>query len=136
MPKFGYLNIRQMDPRPGKKYATKYYQQSRAEAQRAKEHVDGIANSMSEMCMTNPEAMDVLSRGMPGFSRRESAGSYSALAVVNDLQGQLHAGKDIPEAMMRRWNRMFTDRPDLQIEMVLESELPSRSQFGQVFDHG
>jgi hypothetical protein len=42
------------------------------------------------------------------------------------------SGKDIPSGMLGRWNRLFAGT-GLEIDMVIESELPAPTEFNQLF---
>ena len=44
MAKFGYTNRKQLEPRPGKTYATEYYRQSSREKRRTIKHKIGRAH--------------------------------------------------------------------------------------------
>lgn len=130
MAKFGYVSKREMDPRPGKTYATEYYKQSAAERRRTQEHIERtivrLGNHAEE---TN--TVEGLTAPMPKFQRRETKGAYSILDIVSDLHEQMKAGKDIPSGMLGRWNRLF-EGTGSEIEMVLESELPPPNNFGDL----
>lgn len=123
MAKFGYTSRRQMDPRPGKRYATEYYKQSGRERTRTEQHIVKTIEALWSRASETPDGIEALERPMPGFRRAETKGAYSAIDVMTDLLEQMRSGKDIPSGMLGRWNRLF-EGTGREIEMVLESELP------------
>jgi hypothetical protein len=133
MPKFGYQSTRKMDPRPGRTYSTEYYKQSRSERARTQEHVESVIRRIGDKVAENPGMEETLLEPMKGFQRRETKGAYTAVDVMSDMLEQLNSGKDIPSGMLGRWNRLF-DGTGNEIDMVLESELPDRNLFRQMFD--
>lgn len=139
MPQFGYLNRRQMDPRPGRNYATEYYRQSARERARTQQFVEATIQQVGELALATPDGVATLSAPMRGFQRRETRGAYSAFDVMNDLFTQMRSGKDIPSGMLNRWNRLMQPH-GRAIEMVLETELPPPNSFDQLMmqdpDHG
>jgi hypothetical protein len=134
MPKFGYLSIREMEPRIGRKYSTKYYKQSRPERLRTEEHIQQTILDVGQKALENPGMEQALLEPMKGFQRAETKGAYSAVDVMNDMLTQIQAGKDIPSGILGRWNRLF-EGTGREIDMVPEAELPDSNLFRQVFQH-
>ena len=130
--KFGYTHRREMEPRPGRKYSTVYYKQSARERARTQQHVETVIQRLGERVLENPGSEESLLEPMPGFQRRETKGAYSAMDVISDMFEQMTSGKDIPSGMLGRWNRLFAGT-GLEIDMVLESELPAPTEFSQLF---
>jgi hypothetical protein len=131
MPQFGYLTRRQMDPRPGRNYATEYYKQSASERARTQKFVETTILKVGELALTCPDGVHTLTQPMRGFQRRETRGAYSAYDVMNDMFEQMRSGKDIPSGMLGRWNRLMEPH-GLAIEMVRETELPPSNNFDQL----
>lgn len=131
--KFGYLNRREMEPRPGRRYSTVYYRQSASERRRTLQHVERVIQRVGERALEDPGALEAIVEPMRGFQRRETRGAYSAVDVMGDLLGQMQSGKDIPSGMLGRWNRLF-DGTGLEIDMVLESELPAPDRWDHMFE--
>ena len=132
MPKFGYLSTRDMEPKPGRKYATKYYKQSKSERARTEEHIQKTILAVGEKALENPGLEQALLEPMSGFQRAETKGAYSAVDVMNDMLTQIQAGKDIPSGMLGRWNRLF-DGHGCEIDMVKEDDLPDSNLFREMF---
>jgi hypothetical protein len=65
------------------------------------------------------------------FSRTGGKENYSAGDIMVDLKRQLEDGKDIPDAMVDRWNRLFREWPEIQIEFRDSAE--ARTNFNQLF---
>lgn len=116
---FNYKKSRVMDPRPGVKYSTTYYQQSRSQAQATYEHVKNVAESIVEVCEGNPDWHDFVQEPLSGYPRSDQRPNYSVEDVVSDLLFQLDSGRDIPSGMLGRWNRLFADT-EWDIELVQE----------------
>lgn len=131
MPKFGYRTQRQMEPRPGRNYATVYYQQSRREYQRIYQHVEQVIQQVGDRAQAEPELMELLNQSQQ--IRRESGGHYTGVDIMSDLHQQLVGGRDVPAAMVNRWNRFFDGIDECQIHMVLETELPAPNRFQNLF---
>ena len=132
MAKFGYLNRRQMDPRPGVKYATEYYRQTATQRARCLQHIERVVQQVGEQALESQGNFDLISEPMSGFPRTGGLANYSALDVMRDLVDQLDAGKDIPSGMLGRWNRLFAGT-GLELELVPESQLPPPTEFSKLF---
>jgi hypothetical protein len=124
MAKFGYVTKREMDPRPGRTYATEYYKQSAAERRRTQEHIERTIVRMGNHAR-DTDTVEALTLPMKKFQRRETKGAYSILDIMSDMLEQMKSGKDIPSGMLGRWNRLF-DGTGSEIEMVMESDLPPK----------
>lgn len=134
MAKFGYTTRRQMDPRPGKTYATEYYKQSAGERRRTQDHVESVIKKVGERALAMDGGVETLMAPMPRFKRRETKGAYSAYDIMKDLLDQLISGKDVPSGMLGRWNRLFENTGD-EIDMVPEAELPpTNPMYKELFD--
>ena len=132
MAKFGYQNRRQMEPRPGVKYSTEYYQQTPQEFQRTLEHVQRTAARVAELCDSDPEYAAAAAEPQRAFRRSERGRYYSMLDIVGDMLEQMIAGRDIPSGMLGRWNRLF-DGTGAELDMVPASELPPPNTYWELF---
>lgn len=134
MAKFGYVTKRQMEPRPGRSYATEYYKQSAGERRRTQEHIEATIRKLCERAQETPDGEEALLRPMPGFQRRETRGAYSAADVMGDMLTQIQSGKDIPSGMLGRWNRLFAGTGH-EIDMMPEAQLPPLNPvYEELFD--
>jgi hypothetical protein len=114
---FKYQRIREMPAKPGTQYSTNYYKQTAAEYTRLDQHVRATA----ELIITTAEQQNILEdldQPLTGFPRSQRRGNYSALDIVKDMIDQLNHERDIPSGMLGRWNRLFEQTPELQIEFV------------------
>jgi len=134
MAKFGYLSRRQMEPRPGKNYATEYYKQSRAERRRTQAFVERVIQRIGELALETPGGVEAITEPLKKFRRKETQGAYSALDIMTDMLDQLESGKDIPSGMLGRWNRLL-EPYGMTIDMVPEEQLPPPTELERLFEH-
>jgi len=132
MAKFGYRTLKRLDPRPGRSYATEYYQQGSDERARTEQWIARAVERVAEVADETPGGWEELARPLKNFRRRETQGHYSALDIMTDMLQQLTDHKDIPSGMLGRWNRLMKPY-DLEIEMIPEAALPDTTTFQQLF---
>lgn len=132
--KFGYRSRRTMDPRPGNQFATIYYKQSASERERTFQHVRKVILEIGEAALAADGGMS-LEQPLAKFPRQNRTDHYSALDIMNDMYHQMQSGKDIASGILGRWNRWF-DGTGLEIDMVLESELPANNRFDDFLKPG
>lgn len=135
MTQFIYHTLKELEPRPGVKFATSYYQQTVQEHDRVLAHVQRVM----EACLTQLQEqgdLDVIHEPLPGFPRTGQQSNYSFWDIVSDLNDYLVRGNDVPSGMLGRWNRLFEDNQDFQIQMVTPTELAEIKQanFQKLFD--
>jgi|TARA_R110000803_G_scaffold40893_2_gene88101 hypothetical protein len=130
MAKFGYLSIRKMETRPGVKYATEYYKLHKTSTQKLKAHIERCATICVE-AGTDSVVDDHLKKGIGSHYRKDGT-AYTTYDVLTDALSQLIAGKDMPKAMINRWNKVFGNT-EYSIEMVLEADMPSHNLLDQLF---
>ena len=122
MPEFGYLTRRDMEPRPGRTYATQYYLQSRRERRRCQEFVERTIQDIGTAALEDAAATEALMEPLRRFPRENRRSDYTALDIMTDMLTQLQSGKDIPSGILGRWNRLMASA-GRDIRMVPESEL-------------
>lgn len=132
MAKFGYTTINRMEPRPGRRYATEYYKQSRQERLRLQEYIERTIQMVGETALEDPVMAEGLFEPIPEHRRQDHAGHYTAYDIMKDIIDQIDAGKDVPRSMVNRWNKIFTEA-GRGIDMVPESQLPAANQFQAIF---
>ena len=120
MTQFNALGIKQMEPRPGAAYATTYTKISSTERARLKLHVDQIILELCELSVA--QRCTALEQPLRGFARSGAEPNYSAYDILADMKRQLESGKDIPSGMLGRWNRLFSEWPDVCIEFEQPQE--------------
>lgn len=116
MTAFYYNYIKEMTPRPGVKYATRYIKQSAQEHERLRAWLVSIAETILDIANHNPEVAEWFVRPDPAF-RRSSGQPYSPEDLITDMLEQMHRGRDLPQAMIDRWNRL-TDTTPWQIQLI------------------
>lgn len=132
MARFEYRTKRQMDPKPGNKFATEYYKQTPGQRTRLKDFVDTVYDQWSDRCARDPEARRDSQRPLTGFPRTQGP-NYSAQDIITDLHNQLRSGKDLPSGMLGRWNRLFKNS-EYTIEMTTETVAQAQARFGELFE--
>jgi hypothetical protein len=124
MAQFGYRKIHKMEPRPGRSYATEYYQQSPAERERTEQWIARAVERVAEVADETPGGWEELAQPLKKFRRRETQGHYSAMDIMTDMLQQLSDHKDIPSGMLGRWNRLMAPY-GLAIDLIPETDLPT-----------
>lgn len=117
MPTFYYRTTREMEPRPGVKYATVYIKQDAQEHQRLLMWLTEIAESIIGISDRDPDCATWFITPMPDFRKSSRREYYSPQDIITDMIDQLAHGRDLPEAMLGRWNRLTEGTP-WQIELV------------------
>jgi len=121
MATFQVKNIKKMTPRPGVTYSTDYFQQSQRDYDKTAQWL--IARI--EELVTAAERLNdtsVLEQPLKGFKKTTSNDNYSAMDIMMDLLQQYRTGKDWPSGMVGRWNRLFDEYPEWQLEFTLTEE--------------
>lgn len=117
MATFYYRTRREMEPRPGVKYATVYIKQDHAEHQRLLRWLVEIAENILSIGQIDPDIGQWFCRPMPDFRKSSRGEYYSPEDIITDMIDQLARGRDLPEAMLGRWNRLCEGTP-WQIDLV------------------
>lgn len=116
MATFYYNSIKEMDPRPGVKYATRYIKQTRAEHRRLQAWLAEIAEVIIGIAQQDPQVAEWFSRPDPRF-RRTDRTYYSPEDLLTDMLDQMVSGRDLPQSMVDRWNKL-TDTTPWQIQLI------------------
>ena len=128
MPQFQYRTVREMAPRQGVRFATRYYKQTATEYRRLSEFVaDAYENIVAAAAAEG--LMEELAEPLAGFRRTGGQANYSTLQILDDLYQQLQLGRDAPDAMTGRWNRALPAA--FAIEFVPDQ--PRAPRFNQLF---
>lgn len=120
------ISTRTMDPLPGKNYATTY---NRISPATRRQMIRDLTQVVEELLNENQN--NELDIPLVGFPRTGGQTNYSSAQIMYDILDQLDQGKDIPDAMLNRWNKLFKKFPDIQIELT-DQDLASNN-FGQLF---
>jgi hypothetical protein len=100
-----------MEPRPGVTYATIYYKQTDAQRQQLIVWLSEIGQDINAIMDRESEWYAWLNQPLKRFRKSQRGQYYTALELFTDMLGQLLAGKDLPEAMVGRWNRLCEATP-------------------------
>ena len=127
MATFYYRSLKKLDPRPGTKYSTTYIKQDAEEHQRLQAWLVQIAETILAIADVDPDCALWFITPMPDFKKSSRGQYYSPQDIITDMIDQLAHGRDLPEAMLGRWNRMTEGTP-WQIEFVKTQDMPFRAQ--------
>ena len=120
MPEFEYTSIRNMEPRPGRNYATDYYKQTVQEYNLLRAHVYSVAAEIMSERDSSRDTLLWTSAPLRAFRKSTPGQAYSLIEIVTDMVAQLASHKDIPSGILGRWNRLF-EGTRWDIEMVREA---------------
>lgn len=113
MAEFIRTSVRQMDPRDGQRFATVYIRLAPGQRRRMTEFVQSTMMEILEECLRQDSYP--VCEPLRGFPRTQGRENYTAADIMQDLLVQLQAGKDVAQAQVYRWNKLFEDFADLQI---------------------
>lgn len=127
MATFYYKYIREMEPRPGVRYATRYIKQTDQEHKRLQVWLAEIAETIIDIADHDPQVAEWFTRPDPNF-RRSDRTYYSPEDLITDMLNQMHRGRDLPQSMVDRWNRL-TDTTPWQIQLIQgkPEQIPTRA---------
>ena len=124
MPKFYYKSIREMEPRPGMKVGTRYIKQTPEEYDRMQRWIQARALEIMAVLEKRSDLDEWFSQPLPRFRKSTGRDRYSAQEIVTDILNQMHLGRDVPEAMTGRWNRLCQDTPwQIDLEPMTQAML-------------
>lgn len=121
-------STRTMDPRPGVKYSTRYNRITASTRRRMRRELLEITDEIVDECERQSDFPII--DPLKGFPRTEGRANYSAVEIMSDLLNQLKDGKDVPDAMVYRWNKLFEEFPDIQIQLV---DPQAQSNYNELF---
>ena len=123
------IGTRTMDPRPGVKYSTTYNRIRPATRRRMLRDLQVVIDEIVDQCEYENDY--AIANPLRDFPRTMGKDNYSAGEIMMDLKKQLESGKDVPNAMVYRWNKLFQEWPELEINFT-DTATPS-NQFGELF---
>jgi len=133
MATFQYKTQLSLEPRPGVRYATTYYKMTPAQSDRLIAWLASIGAAIDQVCDENPDWAEWLNQPLKRFRKSRPGEYYTPLELLTDMLTQLTEGRDLPEAMVGRWNRLC-GHTDWQMHMT--DQTPDRVRFDQVFERG
>ena len=133
MPEFHYTSRKEMEPRPGTRFATVYYKQTQAEYARLRSHIYGVAAAIMAECDSDLGMYAWWTQPLKGY-RKTSGANYTPSEIVTDMVEQFVKQKDLPSGMLGRWSRLFADTA---WDIRLTSGRPAvETTYGQLFNSG
>jgi hypothetical protein len=117
MATFTYKYRQEMPPIGNRKYATVYIKQTHPEHARLRNWLVQIAEQIIGACEVNASAAEWFSQPMREFRKSQRGEYYTPEELLTDMIGQLAQGRDMPQSMVDRWNRLTAQTP-WQIELV------------------
>jgi len=121
MAEFKYKRKQEMEPRPGQKFATVYIKQSDLEHARLRNWLVQVAEHIIGACEINASLAEWFSSPHRDFKKSVRGEYYTPEDLLTDMINQLALGRDLPEAMLNRWNRLV-EGTAWEIQMTQEGE--------------
>lgn len=106
MATFTYKYRQEMDPIGRRPYNTIYIKQSHAEHARLRNWLVEIAEQLIGQCEINASAAEWFVTPMRDFRRSQRGQYYTPEDLITDMIHQLALGRDLPQSMVDRWNRL------------------------------
>lgn len=106
MATFTYKYKQEMDPIGQNPYKTIYIKQSHHEHARLKNWLVSIAEQIIGTCEVNASAAEWFTSPLRDFKKSRKGQYYTPEELITDMIQQLALGKDLPQAMVDRWNRL------------------------------
>ena len=132
MPEFHYRGRKEMEPRPGVRFATTYYKQTQTEYSRLRGHIYRVAAEIMAACDSDLTTYGWWTRPLKGY-KRTTGENYTPCDIVTDMVEQFVKQRDLPSGMLGRWQRLFADTP-YDIVMVSGRPAPDTT-YGELFRH-
>jgi hypothetical protein len=108
---FYYKRMLTLDPRPGMKSGTTYIKQSQEEYLRLRNWIAHIAEDIVGIIEIDPDLADWFTRPQADFRKKARGEYYSPEEIITDILHQMSLSRDVPEAMIGRWNRLCAGTP-------------------------
>lgn len=134
MAEFQYTSRKQMEPRPGVKYATTYYKQTLKEYTRLRAHIYRVAAEIMAVCDSDSDYYRWATTPMRSFKKSVRGEYYTPMEIVTDMVEQFAKQKDVPGGMLGRWQKLFAGTA---WNIELTSGQPAKeTTYGQLFEAG
>jgi hypothetical protein len=127
MATFTYKYKQEMAPIGNRKYATVYIKQSHAEHHRLLNWLVQIADEICGTCEINASLAEWFTTPNQDFKRSQRGQYYTPEELIADMIQQLSQGRDLPQAMLDRWNRLTRGTP-WEIELTMNSQTAQHQQ--------
>lgn len=132
---FYYRKMITLEPRPGMRSGTTYIKQSQEEYDRLKSWLTRIAEDIVGTIELDPDLAGWFTRPQADFRKKKRGEYYSPEDIITDMLYQMSLGRDVPQAMIGRWNRLTESTP-WQIELVQSNaaKTPTHAVHTAVFE--
>jgi len=120
MATFIYKHKQEMDPIGKNPYKTIYIKQSHHEHHRLKNWLVSVAEQIIGTCEINASAAEWFTTELRDFKKSRKGQYYTPEELITDMIQQLAQGKDLPQAMVDRWNRLTQSTP-WEIELIQDA---------------
>ena len=135
MARFEFTRLHEMTPRPGVKYSTTYIKQSPAEYQRLHQWLIKTGEDILGILERDADLAQWFSQPHADFRRSRRGEYYSPEDLLTDMIHQLSLGRDLPQAMVDRWNRLCEGTPwAIDLEQATQSKKPQPVVHRAVFE--
>ena len=108
---FYYRKMLTLDPRPGMNSGTTYIKQSQQEYLRLRNWFAEIGEDILDSIQLDPDLAAWFTRPQTDFRKKRRGEYYSPEEIFTDILRQMSLGRDVPEAMIGRWNRLCAGTP-------------------------
>ena len=123
MARFEFTRLHEMPARPGVKYVTVYIKQSPEEHSRLTEWLTHTAQDILGILELDADLAQWFSQPHADFRRSRRGEYYSPEDLLTDMIHQLSLGRDLPQAMVDRWNRLCEGTPwAIDLEQATQSK--------------
>lgn len=134
MATFTYKYKQEMDPVGKNPYRTTYIKQSHHEHARLRNWLVQIAEQIIGACEVNASAAEWFTQPMRDFRKSRRGQYYTPEELLTDMITQLAQGKDMPQSMIDRWNRLCESTPwEIHLEPANDVKTASHAQARAVF---
>jgi hypothetical protein len=134
MATFYYKYLQEMQPVGRTPYKTVYIKQTHSEHARLQAWLIGVAESILAACETNPEMAEWFGSSLRDFKKSKKGQYYTPEELLTDMIGQMSLGKDLPEAMLNRWNRLTQGTPwEIHMERTTNPKTVAHAQAQALF---
>jgi len=138
MTTFYYKHLQEMQPIGNTPYKTVYIKQTHHEHARLQNWLVSIAEQIIGACEVNASAAEWFTSPLRDFKKSRKGQYYTPEELLTDMIGQLSLGKDLPKAMLDRWNRLTAGTPwEIDLQHSTDSRTPAharaKSEFVSLF---
>jgi len=124
---FYYKHKQEMQPIGKNPYRTVYIKQTHHEHARLRNWLVQVAEQIIGATEANASAAEWFTTELRDFKKSQKGQYYTPEELLTDMITQLAQGRDLPQAMLDRWNRLTQGSP-WEIELVASSDTTQPQQ--------